>query len=73
MALAAQAERSSNDRPVAKQVAATSTLARSTIITGCLMAIFLANSGGAWDNAKKFVEDGHFGGKYSGIICFACG
>ncbi|MCA0179129.1 MAG: sodium-translocating pyrophosphatase [Actinobacteria bacterium] len=30
---------------------------------GALMAVFLANSGGAWDNAKKIVEDGHFGGK----------
>jgi K(+)-stimulated pyrophosphate-energized sodium pump len=29
------------------------------------MAVFLSNSGGAWDNAKKFVEDGHFGGKGS--------
>ncbi|MCZ3386760.1 MAG: sodium-translocating pyrophosphatase [Actinomycetia bacterium] len=36
-----------------------------TIATGVLMAIFLANSGGAWDNAKKFVEDGNFGGKGS--------
>jgi K(+)-stimulated pyrophosphate-energized sodium pump len=32
---------------------------------GTLMAIFLANSGGAWDNAKKLVEDGHHGGKGS--------
>jgi K(+)-stimulated pyrophosphate-energized sodium pump len=32
---------------------------------GVLMAIFLANSGGAWDNAKKLVEDGNFGGKSS--------
>jgi len=31
--------------------------------TGTLMAVFLSNSGGAWDNAKKMVEDGHFGGK----------
>jgi K(+)-stimulated pyrophosphate-energized sodium pump len=30
-----------------------------------LMAVFLANSGGAWDNAKKLVEDGHHGGKGS--------
>ncbi|MFN8214845.1 MAG: sodium-translocating pyrophosphatase [Candidatus Nanopelagicales bacterium] len=36
-----------------------------TIATGALMAVFLANSGGAWDNAKKFVEDGNFGGKGS--------
>ncbi|WP_114907388.1 sodium-translocating pyrophosphatase [Ornithinimicrobium murale] len=33
--------------------------------TGVLMAVFLANSGGAWDNAKKIVEDGHHGGKGS--------
>lgn len=32
---------------------------------GFILAIFLANSGGAWDNAKKYVEDGHFGGKNS--------
>ena len=32
---------------------------------GFTLAIFLANSGGAWDNAKKYVEDGHFGGKGS--------
>ncbi len=32
---------------------------------GALMAVFLANSGGAWDNAKKLVEDGHYGGKGS--------
>src|SRR5690606_26979910 len=35
------------------------------IATGSLMAIFLANSGGAWDNSKKLVEDGHHGGKGS--------
>jgi K(+)-stimulated pyrophosphate-energized sodium pump len=35
------------------------------IAAGVLMAIFLANSGGAWDNAKKLVEDGHHGGKGS--------
>ncbi|MEU4419526.1 sodium-translocating pyrophosphatase [Actinoplanes sp. NPDC024001] len=33
--------------------------------TGTLMAVFLSNSGGAWDNAKKLVEDGSFGGKGS--------
>jgi len=36
-----------------------------TIATGLLMAVFLSNSGGAWDNAKKFVEDGNYGGKGS--------
>ncbi|MFJ2028335.1 sodium-translocating pyrophosphatase [Streptosporangium sp. NPDC087985] len=35
------------------------------IACGTLMAVFLANSGGAWDNAKKLVEDGHHGGKGS--------
>jgi K(+)-stimulated pyrophosphate-energized sodium pump len=33
--------------------------------SGALMAVFLANSGGSWDNAKKIVEDGHHGGKGS--------
>jgi len=36
-----------------------------TITVGVLMAVFLANSGGAWDNAKKLVEDGAHGGKGS--------
>ncbi len=36
-----------------------------TIAVGVLMAVFLANSGGAWDNAKKLVEDGEHGGKGS--------
>lgn len=36
-----------------------------TIATGVLMAVLLSNSGGAWDNAKKYVEDGNFGGKGS--------
>lgn len=35
------------------------------IVSGTLMAVLLSNSGGAWDNAKKLVEDGHFGGKGS--------
>ena len=35
------------------------------IAAGTLMAVFLANSGGAWDNAKKYIEDGHYGGKGS--------
>lgn len=40
--------------------------------SGFLLAVFFANSGGAWDNAKKYVEDGNFGGKgsdtYSAIV-----
>ena len=35
------------------------------IVAGVLLAVFLANSGGAWDNAKKLVEDGRYGGKNS--------
>ena len=34
-------------------------------VTGFLMAVFLANSGGAWDNAKKYIEEGNLGGKGS--------
>ncbi|HPU92365.1 MAG TPA: sodium/proton-translocating pyrophosphatase, partial [bacterium] len=37
----------------------------SAMTTGFGMAVFLANSGGAWDNAKKYVEEGNFGGKGS--------
>jgi len=37
----------------------------ASILTGQLMANFLSNSGGAWDNAKKFIEDGNYGGKGS--------
>jgi K(+)-stimulated pyrophosphate-energized sodium pump len=37
----------------------------ATILTGQLMANFLSNSGGAWDNAKKYIEEGHMGGKGS--------
>ena len=35
------------------------------LLTGVLMAIFMSNSGGAWDNAKKYIEQGNFGGKGS--------
>ena len=40
-------------------------LLAGAIVTGFLMAVFMANSGAAWDNAKKYVESGHFGGKGS--------
>jgi K(+)-stimulated pyrophosphate-energized sodium pump len=35
------------------------------ILTGQLLAVFMVNAGGAWDNAKKFIEDGNYGGKGS--------
>jgi K(+)-stimulated pyrophosphate-energized sodium pump len=36
-----------------------------SILTGQLLAVMLSNAGGAWDNAKKFIEEGHYGGKGS--------
>ena len=40
-------------------------LLAGSLVTGVLMALFMSNSGGAWDNAKKFIEDGNNGGKGS--------
>jgi K(+)-stimulated pyrophosphate-energized sodium pump len=53
---------------IGSEGAGAQTLAGTLIgaLLGCvLLALFMSNAGGAWDNAKKYVEDGHHGGKGS--------
>ena len=40
-------------------------LLAGSLVSGVMMAMFMSNAGGAWDNAKKYIEEGHHGGKGS--------
>ena len=53
-------------------------LLAGSIVSGVLLAIFMANAGGVWDNGKKYIEEGHLGGKGSpehsaAVICDTVG
>jgi K(+)-stimulated pyrophosphate-energized sodium pump len=46
-------------------VAGLAGLLSGSLVAGVMMALMMANAGGAWDNAKKYIEEGHLGGKGS--------
>ena len=56
---------SSESAPQVRSIAAFFGLLIGGLSSGFVLAVFMANAGGAWDNAKKYVEEGNFGGKGS--------